>query len=144
MTSLLQKMGTSFIRAFGAAFIFFATGIFNAPNFDSARSLSIAAFLGSLAAGLRAVQVLLPQISFAGIFEQPYAAWLDSFVRAGSAAFLVVVTGWLAAPDFSTWKSVLIGAVVGAGAAGFRALQGLLTKGEDPAPTSGLTRRPRG
>lgn len=139
MTSLLEKMGTSFIRAFGAAFIFFATGIFNAPNFDSARSLSIAAFLASLAAGLRAVQVLVPQLSFSGVFQQPVAAWLDSFTRAGLTAFLVVVTGWLAAPNFDTWKSVLIGAVVGAGAAGFRALQGLLTKGEDPAPSSGVS-----
>lgn len=138
MTALLEKVGTSFLRAFGVSFLFFATGILNAPNLDAARSLSIAALLASVAAGLRAAQVLIPQLSFKGVLEQPYAAWVDSFFRAGVGAFLVAVTGWLAAPDFATWKSVLIGAVVGAGAAGVRALQGLLTKSEDPQPGTGV------
>lgn len=138
MTVWLEKAGTSFIRAFGVSLLFFATGIFNAPNLDTARSLSIAALLASIAAGLRTVQLLIPKLTFAGTFEQPYAAWLDSFFRAGLAAFLISVTGWLAAPDFSTWKSVLIGAVVGAGAAGFRAIQGFFTKGELPKPENGL------
>lgn len=138
MTAVLEKIATSFLRAFGVSFLFFATGILNAPNLDAARSLSIAALLASLAAALRAVQVLIPQISFKGVLEQPYAAWVDAFFRAGIGAFIVGVTGWLAAPDFSTWKSVLIGAVVGAGTAGVRALQGLLTKGESPTPNTGV------
>lgn len=138
MTSWLEKAGTSFLRAFGVSFLFFVTGIINAPNLDAARSLSIAALFASLAAGLRTVQVLAPQISFKGVLEQPYAAWADSFFRAAIPAFIISWQGWLAAPDFGTWKAVLIGVVVGAGTAGFRAVQGLFTKGEDPAPQKGI------
>lgn len=138
MTKLLERAGASFLRAFGVSLLFFATGILNAPNLETARALSIAALLGSLAAGLRAVQVFVPQLSFETILPKPWFAYADSFVRAGLAAFLVAVTGWLATPDFSTWKSVLIGAVVGAGAAGFRAVQGLFTEGETPVADKGL------
>lgn len=138
MTDLLQKAGTSFLRAFGVSFLFFATGILSAPDGQAAWALSVAALAGSIAAGLRALQVFVPAISFAGIVDQPIAAWLDSFSRVAIASFLVTITGWLAAPDLSTWKSVLLAATIGAVTAGVRALQGLLTKGEDPAPAKGL------
>lgn len=138
MTALLQKAGASFLRAFGVAFLFYATGILNAPNKDAAVSLSIAALFASLAAGFRVLQVFIPQLSWGGLLEQPYAAWADSFTRAFLASFIVTITGWLAAPDFTTWKSVATAAVVGALAAGVRALQGLLTKGESPGPDKGL------
>lgn len=137
MTALLEKAGTSFLRAFGVSFLFFATGILSAPNGQAAWALSVAALAASLSAGLRAVQVFVPQLSFAGIFDQPLAAWLDSFFRAAIAAFIVTVTGWLAAPDLSTWKSVVLAASIGAVTAGVRALQGLLTKGENPNPAVG-------
>ena len=137
MTGLLYAAGTSFLRAFGAAIIVYATGILAAPNKSVAISLSIAALLGSLAAGLRALQVFVPGITFATSVRQPVAAWLDAFVRAFLATLLVSLTGWLASPDFSTWRSAGLALIVGAGAAGFRALQGLLTSGEQPAPATG-------
>lgn len=138
MTDLLQKAGAAFLRAFGVSFLFFATGILSAPDGQAAWALSVAALAASITAGLRAVQVFIPQLSFAGIFNQPLAGWLDSFFRAALASFVVTVTGWLAAPDLSTWKSVVLAATVGAVTAGVRALQGLLTKGESPSPTAGL------
>jgi hypothetical protein len=138
LTDVLQKAGASFLRAFGVAFLFFVTGILNAPNKDAAVSLSIAAFVGSLAAGLRAVQVFIPQLSWAGIMNQPFAAWADAFTRAFLATLLITLTGWLAAPEYDTWKSFAISAVVGALAAGARALQGLTTNGEEPAKGAGI------
>lgn len=143
MTDLLQKAGTSFIRAFGVSFLFFATGILSAPNGQAAWALSVAALAASIAAGLRAVQVFVPSLTFASFVSQPLAAWLDSFFRAAIAAFLVTITGWLAAPDLSTWKSVVLAASIGAVTAGVRALQGLLTKGEKPAPDQGVTPPPK-
>lgn len=138
MEKLLYAAGTSFLRAAGAAVLIYVTGILAAPNLDTATSLSIAALLGSLAAGLRAVQVYVPQLSFSEFLSQPWAAWLDSFARAALASLLLTLTGWLAAPDLATWRSAGLAAIVGAIAAGFRALQGLGTPGDQPQPSIGL------
>lgn len=139
MEKLLFAAGTSFLRAFGVAFLMFATGILGATDVHSAVALSIAALLASLAAGLRAVQVFVPLLSWKSLLKnESVSAWADAFTRATLASFLVFVTGWLAAPDYSTWKSVWLAAIVGAAAAGVRALQGLLTTGHDPAPNTGF------
>lgn len=138
MEKLLFAAGTSFLRAFGVAVLAYATGILAAPNMQTAVALSVAALLGSLAAGLRAVQVFVPQLTFASLLPQPLGAWVDAFVRAFLATLLVSVTGWLASPDYDTWRSVGLAAVIGALAAGARALQGLLTKGHQPSPAVGV------
>lgn len=46
-----------------------------------------------------------------------------SFVRAFVGAFIVLVPGILAAPDFNTAKALAIAAVIGAFTAALRALQ---------------------
>lgn len=138
MTTVLERAGASFLRAFLVTFLFAATGILNAPNQAAAVALAWAALAASIAAGIRAFQVFVPQFSFAAFVPQPYAAWLDAFVRAFVGVFLTVWLGWLAAPDWSTWKSILVAAVIGAVTAGMRALQGLLTTGESPLPPKGL------
>lgn len=61
-----------------------------------------------------------------------------SFLRAFLASFIVLVPGILAAPNLTAAKSLAIAAVVGALAAGFRAIQSLLTKSEAPASDSGV------
>lgn len=134
MTAWLEKAGTAFLRAFGVTFFFFLTGIINAPNREAAVSLSIAALVGSIVMGLRALQNLIPSLSWAGLIRQPWAAWADSFSRAFLGVFVTLLTGWLAAPNWELWKSALLGVVIGAATAGLRALQGFLTKGESPAP----------
>jgi hypothetical protein len=139
MQKLLFAVGTSFLRAFGAALLTFVLGILAAPNYTIAVSLSIAALLASIAAGLRAVQVWVPLLTFARWVRQPVAAYLDSFSRAGISAFIVSITGWLLAPDLTTWKAVITAAVVGALAAGFRSIQGAATPGESPQPGAGIT-----
>jgi hypothetical protein len=135
---LLYAASTSFLRAFGVTFLFAATGLLAAPNQASLLALSWAALVASIVAGLRAVQVFIPGLSFAAFLAQPYAAWVDSFVRAFLASFLTLLTGWLAAPDWSTWKSAILAVLVGAGTSGVRALQGLLTPGETPASDTGV------
>lgn len=137
MTHLLEKAGGSFLRAFAVSFVVFATGILAAPNTSAAWSLSIAAFAASIAAGLRAVQVLVPSISTFPWFGSN-AKYVDSFVRAFLAAFIVGISGWLSSPDLSGWKSIVLGVTVGALTAGVRALQALLTLGEDPVPGKGI------
>jgi hypothetical protein len=139
MTKLLERAGSSFLRAFAVTFLFAATGLLSAPDLQTAVALSWAALAASIVAGLRAVQVLVPQISFSAFLPQPSAAWADSFVRAFVGVFLTMWAGWLAAPDMSTWKSAVLAATIGAITAGVRALQGLLTNGESPTPGKGLS-----
>jgi len=135
---LLFAALTAFARVFLSSFIVFVSGILSAPNVDTAVALSISALTASLAAGIRALQVFVPQISFKSLVAQPLAAWLDAFVLGFLTAFITAITGWLLENDFSTWKSALIGIVVGALSTGVRAVQGLATPGDWPAPAKGL------
>lgn len=137
MTALFERAGAEFLRAFLTAFLFLALGIINAPDLSSAVALSIAALAASISAGLRAVQVFVPQFSWAFLFEQPWAAWFDAATRAFVGVFIVFWADWLQAPDWTNWKAALLAAVLAAGAAAVRALQGLFTQGEFPAPQFG-------
>jgi hypothetical protein len=139
MQKLLYAAGTEFLRVFGITFLAFATGILGATNLSSAVALSIAGLAASLAAAIRAVTVFVPSLTFAGLIPQPYAAWADAFVRAFLANGLATLAGWLAAPNWSAWHAALLGIITGAAVAGVRALQGLFTPGEVPAPGFGMT-----
>jgi len=142
MLALLSEAGRSFLRAFGAALILLIPGILSAPNLSVTISLSVAALIAALTAGLKAVQVFIPQLSFKSLMPARFAAYyvfLDSFVRAALAAFVVGLLGWLAMPNLDFSRSVVVGVITGALAAGFRALQGVLTPGDVPAPASGLS-----
>jgi len=138
VVALLFAALTAFARAFGVTFLLAVTGILAAPNVDAAVALSIAALIASIAAGLRAIQVFIPQLSFAEFVPQPLAAWFDSFVRAFLAALVTALTGWLAMPDLPTDRAFWYALITGALAAGVRAIQGLLTPQESPAPDKGV------
>lgn len=131
--------GTELARAVGVAALMYSTGILNAPDMSTAVALSIAALFGSLAAGFRVLQKFVPLLTWAKLVnDKTVASWADAFTRAAVASFLVTITGWLAAPDYGTWRSVALAAVTGGLLAGARALQGLLTPGEGPLPDAGI------
>lgn len=133
--SVFYSAGTEFLRAVGLSVLIYATGILNAPDKTTAVALSIAALFGSLAAGFRVLQKFVPLLSWKRFIKNvTVAAWADAFTRAFLASLLITITGWLAAPDLTTWKSVGLSAVIGALMAGVRALQGLVTPGENPLP----------
>jgi hypothetical protein len=138
VVALLYAAATAFLRAFGVTFLLAVTGILAAPNVETAVALSIAALIASIAGGLRAIQVFIPQLSFGEFIPQPYGAWLDSFTRAFLASLVVALQGLLAMPELPTDRSVWFAVITGALAAGVRALQGLLTPGEQPGPDSGV------
>jgi len=138
VTKLLYAAATAFLRAFGITFLMAATGIAAAPNVAAAQALSIAALIASIAGGLRAIQVFIPQLTFASFVPQPFAAWIDSFLRAFLATLVVSVQGLLAMPELPTDRSVWFAAITGALTAGLRALQGLVTPQEAPAPATGI------
>lgn len=133
--SVFYSAGTEVLRAIGVTVLMYSTGIFNAPDKSAAVAASIATLFAALAAGARVLQKFVPALTWAKLItNKAVAAWADAFTRAFAASFLITITGWLAAPDLSTWKSVALGAVTGALMAGARALQGLITPGETPLP----------
>lgn len=134
MRALLSKAGRAFLRAFVVGIVTYATGVLAAPNLDQAFALGVAAIAASISAGLSAVQLFVPQLEFPG----QYGEYANEFVRAFLGAFLVSIIGILNAPVLSFDKSVAVAAVFGALAAGVRALQGLLTKGESPSQARGF------
>lgn len=138
MQKLLFAALTAFGRAFGITFLLAVTGILAAPNVDSAVALSIAALIASIVAGLRAIQVFIPQLSFAAFIRQPIAAYVDSFVRAFLASLVTAVMGLLAMPELPTGRSIWLGVITGALTAAVRAIQGLLTPQESPSPGTGI------
>lgn len=138
MEKLLFAAGTSFLRSFAVTFVSFAVGILGATNASSAVALSIAALAASAAAGLRTIQVFIPQLSFASLLSQPWGAYADAFTRQFLASGTVALAGWLAAPNWGLWHSALLGILTGAAVAGVRALQGLLTPGHSPSPGTGI------
>ena len=142
MTSVLEHAGLSFLRAFGASALTYSFGILAAPNLDQARLLATAAVVGSLAAGIRALQTFIPALSLARYLNPPIGEYADSFGRAFLAALVASLGGINAVPDLGTGKALVTAAIVGALAAGIKALQGSLTKGEPPAPAHGYEAPP--
>lgn len=138
MTTLLSEAGRSFLRAFLATFIPLVTGVLAAPNLGAGRALSIAALVSSIAAGIKAVQTFLPSLTVGAYVEAPIGAIVDSFLRAFIGTFLVATTGWLQTPNYDTARSAGVAAFTGALAAGIRAIQGYLQKGDLPAANVGL------
>lgn len=139
MQKLLFAAGTSFLRVFGITFLMAATGILAAPNLSAAVGLSVAALVASIAAGLRAIQVFIPQLTFSNYLPVPIGSWVDAFVRAFIAALIVGIVGLLEMPELPTGRSVWLAVIIGALTAGVRAIQGLLSPGESPAPEKGLS-----
>lgn len=132
MKELLSAAGRAFLRAFGASVIVYAAGVLAAPNLDRAYALGVAALVASLAAGLRALQAYVPQLTLTHYLGVPFGPWADSFLHGFLGSLLVTWIAILGAPDLSLSRSVAVAAVVGALAAGIRALQGALTAGEAP------------
>lgn len=120
------------LKAMLSALLVVAIGISAAPNLDGAVALGIAGLISIIAAGVTAIQVYIPQLDFRSYMGEFAGNLMNAFVRAGLGAFLTAIAGWLAMPNFETWKSVLIGAIVGGINAGLRAIQGALTKTERP------------
>lgn len=131
LKTVLEKAGLSFLRAFAVSALFLSTGVLNAANYSDAKALAIAAVFASLAAGLRAVQEFIPQLTTG------YAI-ADSFLRAFLATLSASLIGLFTAPDLAFSKSILLAVLIAAGTAGLRAVQGLFTNGEGPAPNFGV------
>jgi hypothetical protein len=137
MTGLLSNAGRSFLRPFIGSLLVLLPGVLAAPDTGTMTGLALAALIASVAAGLKAVQVFVPQLSFQSLLPGFSGTLLDSFVRAFLGAFLVLAPGVLDAPNLAEGRALFTAAIVAAVTAGVRALQGFFTQGE-PVGNSGF------
>ena len=141
MKKLLYEAGRAALKAFAVTFVTFAAGLVSATNLKEFTALAVAALVAAGVAALKAVQVFIPQLSFASLFQsQPViASYLDAFTIAGLSAFVVLLQGVSDAPNYDAAKAVVVAAFIGALQAAFRAVEGLATKGEFPARNVGVS-----
>lgn len=142
MRTLLSAIARTALRLFIAAFIVYSPGILAAPDLNTAKTLAFAALLASFAAVLRGAVTLVPKLSIAHWVGDPWGNLADSFLHAFLAVLLVNWADILSTPHAHGWKDLFIAAIVGAANAGVRAVQGLLTPGEHPVPSFGLSDPP--
>lgn len=138
MQKVLSDSALAFLKVTGAALIVVAIGVTAQSNLNGAVAVGIAGLMAAVAAGVAAAQVFLERLSFRAYLPEPWGALADSFVHGFLGGFLPAITGWLAEPNYSAWRAVLIGAVVGGLNAGFRAIQGSLTPQERPFRGTGI------
>lgn len=138
MRTLFSAIARTFLRVFFAAVVVYAAGVLYAPDLNTAKTLAIAGLLAAIAAGLRAVTVYVPSISIAHYVGNPWGALADAFLHAFLAALLANWIDLLTTPHYHGTRDILVAIVVGVVGALTRALQGLLTTGESPAPAFGL------
>lgn len=142
MHALLSAAGRAFLRAFGAAIIVYSFGVLAAPNLNRAYDVGVAALAASVAAGIRALQAFVPQLTFAHYIGGLAGTLIDAFVHGLLGSMVITVPGALNAPHLSWERSTWVGLIVGAFTAGLRAVQAVTTVGEGPNPQSGITTPP--
>lgn len=139
MKVLLSNAMVAFFYGFVGMLVIVLPGVWASPNLNGAVGVGVAALAACIGGGLRAVKELVPQFTWASIIKrQPFAAWADAFTQGFLGAFLTSLIGISAMPDLSAWHSLIVGALVGALAAGMRAVTGIATPGEWPRLGKGL------
>jgi len=138
MKKLLIDAGLGFVRAFVPNLVVWAPGILSAPNLNEMYLVGVAALASSFSAGLKVLKEFVPGFTTAGFLPQPWAAWVDAFLIGGIGAFIASVVAWLDAPNLDFSRAAVVAILVAAGTAAFRALEGTLTKNEQPAPDKGF------
>lgn len=125
VTGVLQRAGLSFLRAFGAAAITYGAGILAAPSLDQRYVLALGAVIGSLAAGFRALQEFVPQLSFVSYAGARVGGYADAFARAFLSSLFAALGGFRPlndVPDLGAAKNFVVAAVVAALAVALKAL----------------------
>lgn len=142
MTHLLGVAGRTFLRTSLVAFLAFAPGLLNAPDYAQAVAIATAASIAALDAGFRALRYLVPALSEAmtdklGV-PKAFTEVVFTAVQTVLAGFITLTLTVLAAPDMDAARAAGVAGLLAIGTALARLLQGFLTNGEVPAPDVGL------
>lgn len=147
MKDILAGAGRRFLHTVAAALIVFVLGLLAAPDLiaDNVRLYGVAFLVAIGAAFLKFVSDVFPYVRVTHYVPDKYkvyAAWLDAFLQAAVAAFVVAAPGVFNAPDLKTAGALAVAALIGALTAGVRAIEGLLTPEERPATVAALKLHP--
>lgn len=147
MKDILAAAGRRFLHATVAGFVVFVLGLLAAPDliWDNVRIYGVVFLIAIGAAALKFIAEVAPFLSVANYVPDKYrvyAAWLDAFLQAGIASFVVNAPGIFNAPDLKTAGAVAVGVLVGALTAAARATEGLLTRAERPQTVAALKLQP--
>lgn len=140
MVAVLENAGRAFLKVFLPGLIVVAIGVSSQPNLNAAIAVGIAGIIGLLAAALTAIQTYVPQITVRYYIGDPAGRYVDAFLHGFLAAFLTAIIGILNEPSLAGWKSLIVGAIVGAMTAGLQAVEELLSPVPTPpvVPAAGL------
>ena len=128
--SALNKAGRAALRAIAPALFVLGTGLLAAKNLDDLRLQAAVFIIAALTAAAGALQEFVPFLSWRKYIAERYAKYADAFSQAFAGSFLSLLIGWLGAPDFNFSTAGISALLVGAGTAGVRALQAMITPGE--------------
>jgi hypothetical protein len=90
---------------------------------NRAIAYGVAGLFASVAAGLAAIQTFVPQLTFRYWIGDPAGRYVDAFVHGFLGAFITALIGILNEPSLATWKSAVIGLIVGAITAGLQGVE---------------------
>jgi hypothetical protein len=138
MLSLFSAGARAQLRTLLASLIVLAIGVWEAPHLGGKTAVAVAFLIGVIALIVRTIQAWKPAFSFVKYLGHPFGDWADAFLQGFLGTLLVTLTGSFYAPDLHTARAFLVSAIVGAFNAGVRAVQGLLTTNESPAPATGI------
>jgi len=141
MGSVLSKAGRAALRAVIPVALTLGVALLGAKSVDDLRLQATVGICALLAAAVGALQEFVPQLSFAA-YSPEFGKYIDAFVQAFVGTLLTLSLSILAAPDTAFGLAAWTAAIVGALTAAVRAVQALLTPGENPAPNTGV--RPLG
>jgi len=144
---ILAGAGRRFLHTAAAAFIVFILGLLAAPDLigDNLRIYGLAFLIALGAAALKFIAEVAPFVSVSHYVPEKYkvyAAWVDAFLQAGIASFVVNAPGVFNAPNLKTAGALAVGVLIGALTAGVRAIEGLLTPSERSRTVAALKLKP--
>lgn len=147
MKEILAGAGRRFLHTAAGAFFVFVLGLLAAPDlvFDNVYLFGTVFLVALGGAALKFIAEVFPYVSVAKYVPtkyRVYAAWLDAFLQAAVAAFVVAAPGIFDAPDLKTAGAIAVAALIGALTAGVRAIEGLLSASERPATVAALKLSP--
>ncbi len=137
----LEKAGLSVARAAVGGAVAVLTGAGALAEYHGAYALGVGLLIGAGAGILRLIQTWLPGMSFAWLLGKlglgAYTAIVDSFARAFLSSLVVFGIGASNSPNLTISAAAGSAALAAAYTAGLRAVQGLITKGEQPFASQG-------
>lgn len=142
--NVFAEAGRAFLTSALAGATVFIPGLLAAPDLKAAGAVALAALIAGGDAGLKALQVFVPQLSVTRLLEKfapglvRFSAPINGALRTFVSGLVVMAVGLLYAQNFGEAKALAIAGVLAAANAAYQFVTSAASKGESPAPEKGL------